>query len=277
MIGSMGKFDLKAYLERIHYAGKTSPSLDVLNGLTEAHAKSIPFENIDAFLDRGISLSSDAIFTKLVTQKRGGYCFEQNSLFLSALESMGFSVKPLSGRVRLRFTSRDQAAPRTHMFLQVEIDGSIFLTDVGMGSASLTGALKLTPDLVQVTPHDSRRLVRESGLWYHQVLYGQTWQDACEFTLEQMPPVDQEIANWFTSTHPQSHFRDRVVASRALENGERVSLQNFELTRRSRTGEAEKKFLKNPLEIMETLTDQFGLVLSEADGRDFLVKMSQFR
>jgi N-hydroxyarylamine O-acetyltransferase len=255
--------DLNSYLRRINLTGDLTPSLELLNRITQAHAKAISFENIDAALSIPIQLSAEAIFNKLVTNHRGGYCFEQNGLLLWVLEALGFQVKPLSGRVRLRFTDRSQVGPRTHVFLRVEIGEESFLTDVGMGSASLTKALKLVEGVEQETSHDSRRLLREGALWYHQVRYDETWKDACEFTLEEMPLIDREIANWFTSTHPQSHFRDRLVAARAGENGERISLENFDLTIRPKNGEAFKRKLGIHDELIGVLRNEFGLELSE--------------
>ncbi len=255
--------DLNSYLRRIKFTGELAPTLDVLTRITEAHAKAIAFENIDAALSVPIQLSNEAIFDKLVTKNRGGYCFEQNGLLLWVLESLGFHVRPISGRVRLRFTDRSQVGPRTHVFLRVEIGNETFLTDVGMGSASLTGALKLAEGIDQETPHDTRRIVRDSGLWYHQVRYDGNWKDACEFTLEEMPLIDREIANWFTSTHPHSHFRDRLVAARARDNGERLSLENFDFTIRPKNGEAVKRKLLSQNELIEVLRNEFGLQLSD--------------
>lgn len=261
----MAAFDLKSYLQRINYTGNTSPTLQVLHGVTQAHTQSIPFENVDVILNKPILLSDEAIFEKLVTKKRGGYCFEQNSLMLQALNHLGFVVKPLSARVRLRFTDRAQVAPRTHLFVRVEIGEESFVTDVGMGAASLTGALKLIPDLEQETPHELRRIVKEGSIWYHQIRYGDLWQDACEFTLEEMPLLDREIANWYTSTHPQSHFKSSLMVARALDNGQRLTLQNFDLTQRARNGEAQKKQLQNNKELIDVLTNDFGLILSDSD------------
>jgi N-hydroxyarylamine O-acetyltransferase len=261
----MQNFDLKKYFKRIHYHGDIKPNLEVLNAITLAHAQSIPFENIDVFLDKGIQLDPDLVFEKLVTNKRGGYCFEQNSLLLRALEAIGFNAKPLSARVRLRFTDREPIAPRTHIFIRVDLDNHIYLTDVGMGSASLTQALKLELDVEQETSHDIRRIVKEGTVFYHQIRYTENWRDACEFTLEEMPAIDREIANWYTSAHPQSHFRDRLVASRALENGERLSLENFDLNLRSRNGEAQKSKIENNEKLIEVFKNQFGLLLSDSD------------
>ena len=266
----MTSFDLESYFRRINYDGETLPTLEVLNALTEAHVKSIPFENLDVVLNKPIELSDDAIFDKLVTKKRGGYCFEQNALLLRALEHLGFAAKPLSARVRLRFTTRDQMAPRTHMFVRVEIGKESFLTDVGMGSASLTSALKLVPDIEQATSHESRRIVKDGNLWFHQIRYGDIWQDACEFTLEEMPLIDREIANWFTSTHPRSHFRDRLVSAIALDKGQRLTLQNFEVTKRQRNGDAQKRQLQSNRELVDVLTNEFGLRLAANDSEHLL-------
>lgn len=255
-------FELGTYLKRISYTGETTPTLNALNALTEAHTQSIPFENLDVILNRSIQLSEEAIFDKLVTKKRGGYCFEQNGLMLIALEHFGFNVKPISARVRVRFATREPDAPRTHIFLRVEIDGVSYLTDVGMGSASLTAALKLELDVEQHTPHDLRRLVKDGNRYYHQVSYGEGWLDACEFTLEEMPLIDREVANWFTSTHPQSHFKSQVLASRALGGGERISLQNFEFARRPRNAAPEKRQLVGEREFSDVLLKEFGLGLS---------------
>lgn len=263
----MVSLNLKSYLERIRYAGSTDVSLCTLDAITEAHTSSIPFENIDVILDRGIKLSDEAIFHKLVTLKRGGYCFEQNGLLLIFLTELGFDVKPISARVRLRFTNREETAPRTHMFLRVDLDGKSWLTDVGMGAASLTKALSLTPDIEQKTPHDTRRLNHVGSNWYHQIKYGDVWQDACEFTLEEMPFIDREIANWYTSKHPQSHFRDKIVAARALPGGNRITLQNFDFTLRSSDGEAMKTQLKDHEDLIRVLTADFGIVLT-ADDRE---------
>jgi len=257
------QFDLKSYLKRIGYAGDGSPTIQTLSALTEAHVKSVPFENIDVILNKHILLSDEAIFEKLVTKKRGGYCFEQNGLFLQALIHLGFDVKPISARVRLRFSDRATDAQRTHLFLRVEIGGESFLTDVGMGAASLTKALKLVPNIEQETPHDVRRLVQERGRWYQQVRYGNVWQDANEFTLEEMPLIDREVANWFTSTYPKSSFKERIIAARALDRGHRISLQDFDFAMRGKNGEVQKKQLRDSHELVRVLKDEFGLRLSD--------------
>ncbi len=250
--------DLDAYFIRIGYAGPHPPTLATLHAISAAHAAAIPFENLDVLLGRAINLDPAAVEAKLVGQKRGGYCFEQNSLLLHVLTALGFTVKPISARVRWQ-QPRDFTPPRTHLFLRVELDGESWLADVGVGSRSLTSAIRLEPDAEQATPHEPRRLVREGARWFHQVWFNAEWCDVCEFTLEEMPPIDRELANWFTSAHPQSHFRNRLVAARAAPHGGRLAILNREFSFRDATGRVEKRVLTDPDELLDVLAEKFGL------------------
>src|SRR6188768_1581585 len=136
---AMTSVELDAYFARVGYQGPLEPTLPVLHALTAAHTQSIPFENLDVLLERPLRLEKEAVFQKLVHERRGGYCFEQNGLFLHVLGALGFQVAPLSARVRWQ-RPRDFVPPRTHLFIRVEIDGESWLTDVGVGGLSLTAA-----------------------------------------------------------------------------------------------------------------------------------------
>jgi N-hydroxyarylamine O-acetyltransferase len=251
-------FDLEAYLARIRYTGTREPTLDVLHALTAAHAQAIPFENLDVLLGRGIDLAPDAVFDKLVRRGRGGYCFEQNGLFLQALTMLGFQAVPLSARVRID-RPRDVVPPRTHLCLRVELADESWLTDVGVGALSLTRAIRFGLEAEQPTLHEPRRLVREDGRWFHQARLGDAWCDVYEFTGEEMPPVDRELGNWFTSTHPQSHFLNRLIAARAAPDGRRITLQNAELKVRERDGRAAVQTIGSPEELLVVLAERFDL------------------
>ena len=94
---------------------------------------------------------------------------------------------------------------------------------------------------------------------YHQALLGTEWHDIYELTLEEMPPIDREVGNWFTSTHPQSPFKHRLGVARALPEGRRISILNRELTIRERDGSSEKHTIGSPDELLEVLDTRFGL------------------
>ena len=91
--------DLEAYFSRIGYSGPREPTLDTLRALHWHHPLAIPFETLDPLLGRPVRLELGALERKLVAERRGGYCFEQNLLFAHALEALGFAVTKLVGRV----------------------------------------------------------------------------------------------------------------------------------------------------------------------------------
>jgi len=223
--------DLEAYFARTGYTGPREPTLATLHAITLHHATSIPFENLDVLLGRGISLAPEAIFRKLVHDRRGGYCFEQNNLLLLVLRALGYRVTPIGARVRWQIP-RDVNPARTHLFLRVHLAEGDWLTDVGMGGASLTGAIPLEFDRESPTPHEPRRLVREGDRMFHQLWTGTEWTDCCEFTLNEMFPIDCEVANWWTSASPASHFKANATVAWARRDGTRMGIRAGEFTHR---------------------------------------------
>jgi N-hydroxyarylamine O-acetyltransferase len=249
--------DLDAYFARIGYGGATSPNLQTLNGIVNLHVQTIPFENLDILLGRAIDIAPASLQQKLVAGRRGGYCFEQNGLLLMVLEELGFDARPLSARVRYQ-RPRDFIPPRTHVFVRVELEGVSWLADVGVGGFSLTSAIRLETSDEQATPHEPRRILREGALLFHQVRIADEWHDLSEFTLEEMPLIDRELGNWFTSTHPQSHFKSRLIAARARPDGGRNTLLNRELTLRRKDG-VTARMLATPEELLSVLASEFDL------------------
>jgi len=252
--------DLDAYFHRICYRGSRTVSLETLNQIVAAHIRHIPFENLDVLLSREIRLDPAGLQQKLVHEQRGGYCFEQNGLLLLVLQSLGFHVTPQSARVRIG-SPREFTPPRTHLFLRVHLDDADWLADVGVGGLSPTCAVRITLDLEQATPHESRRIIREEAMFYHQAYFDGQWNDLYEFTLEEMPLIDRIVANWYTSTHPNSHFKNRLVAARSGPDRTRVTLQNTEFSIRDAAGNANKQTITSSAELVFVLAERFGLVL----------------
>ncbi len=251
--------DLPAYFARIGLeTPPAGPSLSSLNALIAAHVAAIPFENLDVLLGRPIQLELPALEHKLVAAGRGGYCFEQNALFLGVLTQLGFEARPLSARVRW-LRPPDYVPPRTHLFLRVELGGVSYLVDVGFGGIAPTCALRLDTSDDQATAHETHRILRVGERFVHQVHLADDYQDLYEFTGEEMPEIDREVGNWYTSTHPASMFRQRLIAARALPDGGRRTLQNRELTERSRSGAPSTRLLASHEELLDVLAAGFGL------------------
>lgn len=254
----MSAADLDAYLERIGYTGSRSPKLETLQALHLAHATSIPFENIDIQLGQPIRLDLPSLHAKLVQAKRGGYCFEHNTLFAAALEAIGFRVTRLAGRVGSRSSTRRSL---THMLLVVETDGARCLADVGFGADGLLLPLPLPlesgPPVRQ--HHWSYRIDAEGPLHMLQALRGDTWIDCYSFTLDEQHPIDYVVANHYTSTHPDSIFLRTLTAQLAGQEV-RWILRNRELIE-SRAETEERIAIEDDDALLRVLSERFGIVL----------------
>jgi N-hydroxyarylamine O-acetyltransferase len=152
---SSGEFDPDALLARLQLAGPIRADEDGLETLHRAQAYTIPFENFDVLLGRGVNLDPAAVFAKLVRRPRGGYCFELNSLLLMALEYFGWQARPLLARVHLS----GSPSGRGHMLLLVTLAGREWIADVGFGGPGLRGPLPFEIGYLSVQDGQAFRLV----------------------------------------------------------------------------------------------------------------------
>jgi N-hydroxyarylamine O-acetyltransferase len=264
-------FDLGAYLDRIGLEETPEPTLAGLIQLQSAHRHHIPFENLDIPLGRGISLDRDRIYDKLVVQRRGGYCFEQNSLYLDVLHAIGFEARPLLARVWL---AADGVPPRTHTLNLVTIDDEAWIADAGFGGSDVPplrlmggaeaetadGArhrLHFDPDhcwtLERRGPHgatDGRP--PDTGDWYRQY----------SFTTEEVAPIDLELSNHWTATRPGTRFTTRCIVSLAPAGGF-LSLVDRTLTVTGATSETIA--IDTAAQWRALVESAFGIALSDQD------------
>ena len=255
----LNEIDLDAYFARIHYDGPRKPTLALLDALIARHIAAIPFENLDVLLGRSIRLDSASLQQKMLRDRRGGYCFEHSGLLLVVLTALGFQAVPLSARMRIQFP-RDYTPPRTHLFIRVELDGEAWLADVGAGGLAPTAALRLGDAGEQQTAHELRRIIHEDGRYFHQIKLGDAWADMYEFTGEEMLPVDQEVANWWTSTNPESVFRQNLMVACTGADGTRRAILNRRFTIRCGERIIEQREIATPAALLEVLAKYFGLV-----------------
>lgn len=250
----MTHVDLNAYARRIEYAGAWTPTLETLQGLHFAHATHIPFENLDVLLRLPIRLDLESLWAKLVTGGRGGYCFEQNALFAAVLEAAGFRLTRLAARVRAGSAA---LRPRSHMLLAVDLDGQKWLADVGFGADVFLHPIPLTPGVVAPQFSWKYRVNTEGDVFLLQSLRPEGWLDLYSFTLEEQHPVDYEVSNYFTSTHPDSVFLKTLIAQRPGPD-KRWTLTNRRLIESS--PEASKEItVPDDRALLEVLKERFTL------------------
>lgn len=234
--------DLDAYFSRIGYTGPRAPTLDVLRALHALHPAAIPYDGIDVLLDKPVDLAPDALFDKLVVRRRGGYCFENNGLFKEVLRQLGFKVEAFLCRVLWFLQPGDPLPVRTHMTLQVTIDGEPWLADVGFGGGALTSPLLLNERGPQITGNGVYRISPEGNELKLELQSRERWLPMVLFPPAPQLDIDFIAPNWYTSTHPRSTFKHRLMACRTFPRI-RHALLNNRYTVRQPNGDAEHREL----------------------------------
>lgn len=254
-----GTFDPEAYLARIDYSGSVLPTENLLTELQRAQLFSIPFENFDIMLDRGISLEPADLCAKLVNRKRGGYCFELNGLFLMALHAFGFNARALLARVHLTGTP----SGRGHQITLVTIRDRQWIADVGFGSSNPCAPIPL--ELDRSFPQDGRqvRLIEAGHLGILlQSRIDEQWQNLYSFEMTQVLPPDILYGNHYASTNPNSLFTTARTAALAIPGGN-VTLLNTTL-KKTISGKEHIQELDDGPTYLEALNDHFGIELDAA-------------
>ncbi len=249
-------FDCDDYLDRISLGITPKPTEEGLMDLHRAQTLSIPFENLDIHLGRGISLEPEVLFDKLVNHQRGGYCFELNSLFGMALDAFGFTRRPLLAR------SQRRGAPtsRTHMLNLVSLGGREWVADPGFGPIQLRTPLPLELDRIETQDGIAFRMI--DGENFGMMLQYQEdgdWRNWYSFDMEHVFPVDIEMGNYFTSTHPDVYFTQVRVAVRTVPFG-KTTLMDF-LLREYADGQIAETVLDPGPPYLEALEEHFGIVI----------------
>lgn len=211
-------FDLGAYLKRIGLQG--SPSLDAIH---RAHLTSIPFENLDPHRGVPVSLDSQVLARKLIANRRGGICFEQNALLRHALEALGTQVDVFLSRVRTG--SRPAwTRPRSHPVLRVWRSGKPLLVDVGFGIGGPLEPIPMRPGTERSQAGWRFRIARDGDELVLQQAGAGGWSDLYGFVPEPVSDVELDVSCWYTSTHPDSRFVSGLCVSRHRPDGGRTTL-----------------------------------------------------
>lgn len=249
--------DVDAYLERIGYDGPRQPSLETLRGLHRNHLYSVPFENLDITLRVPIVLEPVRLYDKIVTRRRGGFCYEVNGLFYELLIALGFRVSMLSGCVR-----RDDGGfgPEfDHMLLKVELPDP-WLADVGFGE-SFVDPLQLKAGAQGAENGRLFGVTPENGGWE---LYRRD-SDGAEVPLYRFSDIAHELSEYvpmceYHQTSPESSFTRRRICTMAKPDG-RITLAGMRLIE-TKDGIREETMLSSEQELRACLREQFGVVLA---------------
>lgn len=258
---------LDGYFTRIGISRPATADLTALRDIVAAHARAIPFENLDPFTGREPGLDLGSITAKLVDGGRGGWCFEHNLLLRHVLDELGFTTTGLSSRVRRGFPTDAPPNARTHMMVRVDLPHGPYLVDVGFGGLTLTGVLALQTDVVQSTPHEPFRLTTHGRELDVEAQLAGEWSTLYRFDLTPTPDIDYDVGNFYLSHHPDSPFRHTIMLARP-DPDRRYALLGRTLSTHHLGGPSETRKLSTEQEIRQVLGDVFGLDPAGIPGLD---------
>lgn len=246
----------EAYLERIGATRPARADAAALRELQLRHLMTVPFENLSVHLGEDIVLEEKALVDKVVTEHRGGFCYELNGAFAALLSACGFRVTLLQARV---FGEGGVLGiPYDHMALRVETDNGTgpWLADVGFGDHALRPLLlddRAEQDdpcgvfRFQEAPQGDLDLLRDGS---------------AQFRLDPRPRAlaDFRAGSWYHRTSPESHFTRSLVCSRRTGNG-RVTLSGRTLVT-TVGGQRHTSELATDGEVLAAYREHFGLRFS---------------
>ena len=239
--------------------------------LQSQHRQRIPFENLDVRLGRGIAIDRATVAAKLVTARRGGYCFEHNRLFLDALAALGFDARPLLARVWLGATG---VPPLTHTLALVTIDGAAWIADTGFGG-SYTPVMPLTDGAQAEAPDGARFVLRADDAHGWMLLRdgdpangdGRATdagrQPQYSFTTAVVHDGDLALSNHWCATAPASRFVNHNVVSIVLPHGFAALTDRH--YRRHAAGTTSEAEITDPRVYRMRLAMMFGIELSKEE------------
>ncbi len=248
--------DINTYLERIQYNATLLPTIETLSSLQLAHLLTIPFENLSIHANEPIVLQEELLFDKIVTRKRGGFCYELNGLFAALLHELGFDVAMLSAGA-----AKDVGGfgpDFDHMTLMVSLNER-WLADVGFGDSFQQPLLIGSRDvqlqgerLYQIDDDGSYLVLKEKK-------NDGEWKSQYRFLLQPYELKDYEEMCLYHQTSPQSTFTQKRLCSLAKPNG-RVTLSDMRLI--ETIGEEKReRILADESEYKVTLEKEFGIIL----------------
>ena len=195
--------EIMGYLKRIGIECDINTDLNSLALLQKAHLTHIPYENYDCLERRITSLNHKELYRKLITEHRGGICFELNGLYAWLLKSIGFDVRSHLSRYII---PEGEIHQRTHRVMTVTIDGERYLTDVGVNSECSRKPLLLAEGLVQSDSISEYRFEKDDffGWILWQKLRNKDWRRLYGFTEEPQLDIDFIMPCTFCDIHPLS-------------------------------------------------------------------------
>lgn len=250
--------DLQLYLNRLGIKHSLTCNENSLFEIQTHQLKTLAFENLDCLMDKEILLNTAHLQDKIIAGKRGGYCFELNSLLLEGLKIVGYEARPILSRVMYRGTGIN---PKTHIFIMVSLNNKKYIVDAGFGGPGIFTPMPFELDRIDSQINGQFKIEADKEFGY--ILKKETsekgvWQNVYAFTEDQVYPADLAMSNFYTSKVPDSHFRHNLIAALFTEQG-RLTLLNRRFSTVLNNGHVDIQEIATEQELRQIVTTKFNL------------------
>lgn len=215
------------YLDRLGVDPPVETTLEALAHLQWTHANTVPFETLaitgDPWGDRegtGVSLDLADLYSKIVRDRRGGFCYELNEAFRWLLDGLGFEVSRLAGAV---LVDGEPSPPASHLLSLVHLDRP-YVADVGLGGCPLRVPLPLDGSVRRDEAGIAWRVAesaRPDAEYVARYRIGREdeWTDRYVFRTEPRELAYVRATCEYLSTAPESGFTGDPVLTIGTDDG----------------------------------------------------------
>ena len=250
--------DIQAYFDRIGYTGSSEPNRENLSKLLRCHLETVPFENLECS-GTGAPLSNalDVVYDKVVVRRRGGVCFELNSLLYGLLNALGYECYMVEVRL---YGATISVAQYTHAGVITILDGKKYYCDVGYGGPGPKGLMPLEEEPEQ-TVFGARFRVMQEGVYTH-IQRSQEYGWANMIAFADIPCIVEDFAArlYYAAMYPKSRFVLQRIVNLCLPCGGSKALTENHLTIR-KEGQVTERDLITEDEYRQVLAEEFGIHL----------------
>lgn len=249
--------DVKAYLNRIGIDFIPEPTIENLALIQRAHLQHIPYETCDIALRHRIpSMDLNDIYEKIVTQKRGGYCFELNGLFAWLLRQLGYRTEESFGR--WHFSETDPVPMRRHRVIRVFFENATYIADAGVGRPTALTPLQLQLDVEQERNGMIFRVIADPILGYAvQINTPEGFKNFFSFQDKLDMPQDFVYVNYYLATCEDSRFRKNLMVNLPAPEGRRSIFQENDQYVFRMEGYEEEYIALNDMERLKTILSEY--------------------
>ena len=248
------------YLEAVGLE-RSTPDLAFLRELISRHVANFSFSSVGPMLGDELPLDVGALYRRIVVNRRGGYCFEQNGLMQAVLAELGFSVRLCLARV---IFAQDNHPGLTHRITLVEVDGRQHVADVGFGSMGPRFPVAMTGEETRENFRVFRIAEGLPGEFHMQTVKDGAFRSLYRFELHRYGQSDCELGHFYSHKFPGANFVNNLVVSRILADEIR-SLRNRELWLITAGGE-ERHAIADSKQLRTELHCRFGISVDESEA-----------